>query len=328
VSRARLIVCLALGGCAPVVSTAQTTDRPRATIVVDARETKHCLRVAVGRWRGDRDWPAGATAPPELARHLAEVPADVRRTARAAGLEPLLAELLDARGDPTRAEEIETTRDQAVLRLSALEIELAAVLFEADCVGDQMEAVLVELDDRQRRQEIGIAIASVVLGATAGIVSGAVDLAGHTPTAIGIGIGGGTASAALGLGAFAKRRDRVIFDHERNLLTPIRDGEDPEHMFPTFVFHMLTHARAGQPTPREEILEGWRAILEGDLESDERVMAEAVLYGEGGTYDGNLVHVREQMFDVMESHLNAIESDLERLYAYFGGLFLERKPAG
>jgi len=324
--RALLAISLlsALVGCAQVVSTSRPTARSRTVVVVEPRETEHCLRAAVGHKRADEDWPA-EPAPAELAESLTPVPDEVRRVARAAGLEPLLAQLLstrDAEGGVPFTPAIATKRMQAIARLSSVEIELTAVLFEADCIGDQMEAVMRELERRQHRQEIGIAISSVVVGAVAGIGAGIIDLSGHTPAAIGFGIAGGATSAALGLGAFAKRRDRVVFDHERNLLAPIMTGADPDHLFPTFVFYMITHGRPGERPPREEMIASWRTLIADHVPAERRATAEAVLFGPGGTYDARLVHVREQMFDVMESHLSAIEGDLELLYTYVASLLL------
>jgi hypothetical protein len=324
---ALVVVVACMPGCAPIVSTSVPSEPPRGAVVVDPEETRHCLRVAVGSRRGDRDWPAVAVEDPVLAAHLDEVPPTVRRSARAAGLEPLLAQLLRARDEPAdddRDTALVSMRLQAMMRLSSLEIELSASLFEADCVGDQMEAVLRELDRRGRRQEIGLAVASVLVGAAAGIGAGIWDLQGGTTGPVAFGITGGAVSAGLGVVAFVPPRGRVVFAHERNLLAPIAAGEDPRHLYPSFAFEMLTTAREpGGLTPRDEIVAAWRKLVAALVREDRRAQAEAVLFGRGGTYDGDLVHLREQMFDVLESHLNAIERDLEELYAYFGSVIAQ-----
>ena len=41
-----------------------------------------------------------------------------------------------------------------------------------------------------------------------------------------------------------------------------------------------------------------------------------MLFGDGGVYDRNLVDVRERMFDVLESHINAVDLELELLYRF------------
>jgi len=280
---------------------------------MDPKETEACLRL------GDRyDLPlAGPVEDPELAAFLGEVPSEVRRVAQSAGVEPLLAELLRAAasnedGAPT------PMKLELVMRLSSLEIQIAALLFEADCVGDQMEAVLAELERRHRRREVGLTVSSILLGAAAATAGGIWELrssGGNGPAALVI--GGGVASAALGVAAFVPERGAVVFPHERNLLVPIVSGEDPEGLYPTFVFRMLTapDPRDGT-TLRDEIIDEWARILDEEVSSQQRPRAEAVLYGDGGLYDARLVDVRERMFDVLESHVNAVDRELELLYRY------------
>ena len=285
---------------------------PRGAVRVDREEMKECMRLG-GRY----DLPlAGPVEDPGLAAHLAEVPLAVRRVAQAAGLEPLLADLLAApaseRGAPLAA------KLHLVMRLSSLEIQVAALLFETTCVGDQLDSLLHELERRQRTREVMLTVSSILIGAAAAAGGGIWELRGGSgdgPAALGI--GGGVAAASLGLAAFVPARRAVIFPHERNLLAPITSGEDPRGLYPTFVFRMLTTPPAdGGAAPREEILEDWRRILDGSVPASQRALAESVLFGDGGVYDRNLIDVRERMFDVLESHINACDLELELLYRF------------
>lgn len=326
-----LAATLALPACASVLSPGLPAAPPRAAIAIDPLETADCLRITAGR-RGFEDFgPDDPIRDPTLAAHLADVPPDVRRVAHAAGLESALAALLQA--DATTPEDRSIARVsmrlQVVMRMSSHEIALAALLFEADCTGDQMEAVLLELDQRTGKQELALTIASIAIGAAAGIGAGLWDLQGaDSKGPIVVGIGGGVASAALGLAAFVPRRGRVLFPHDRNLFVPILAGEDPERLYPPFVFRLLLTPRApGEPTPRDELLADWQTMINTSTAPDERPLARTLLYGKGGVYDGDLVDVRERMYDALESQLNAIDRDLELLYRYFARLLDDRTPA-
>jgi hypothetical protein len=299
--------------CAPVFQPTLPQQPPRGALRMDSAETKGCLRL------GDRyDLPLdGPVEDPELAAYLAEVPGEVRGVAQSAGVEPLLAKLLraaktEAHGAPM------PMKLELVMRLSSLEIQIAALLFETECVGDQMEAALHELQHRQHRREVGLTVSSILLGAVAATAGGIWGL--HDSTAAGpaaLVISGGVASAGLGVWAFVPERRVVVFPHGRNLLTPIRDGEDPEGLYPTFVFRMLTQPDpSGGPTMRDQILVEWARILEEEVAPEHRAQADAVLYGNGGRYDARLVDVRERMFDALESHVNAVDRELELLYRY------------
>jgi len=316
-----LAAALAAGSCTtmrPVLP----AEAPRGAVVIDAVETRDCLRTTVGRaGLGDGALP-GAVEDAQLLVHLAQVPADVRRTAWAAGLEPLLAALLRARatGQDPRSIELLAMRLQVVMRISSLEIEVAALLFEADCTGDQMEAALLELDRQAGKQELALTIASIAVGALAGLGAGLWDVQGTESKGPAVlGIAGGVATAALGGAAFVPRRGRVVFAHGRNLFGPVVVGRDPQRLYPTFVFRMLTApAVPGEVTPRDELLGEWQRIVDDAIPAQRRALAREILHGEGGVYDGALLDVRERMYDALESQLNAFDRDLEALYRFFG----------
>lgn len=299
------------------------TLQVRGAVWMDPEETKECARLG-----SHHDAPLdGPVEDPELAAFLRDVPPEVRRVAQGAGVEPLLAEVLragasEAEGAPA------AMKLELVMRLSSLEIQLAALLFEADCVGDQMEAALRELERRQRAREVGLTVSSILVGAVAATAGGIWELSGsggNRPAALMI--GGGAASAALGLAAFVPERRAVVFPHERNLLAPIVTGEDPDGLYPTFLFRMLTTPELHDGgTQREEIIEDWARILDEEVAPEQRARAEAALYGSGGIYDERLLSVRERMFDVLESHVNAVDRELELLYRYSARLVEMRAP--
>ncbi len=288
---------------------------------IEPAEALHCLRLATGFDEGP-----DAVGPTPPATTASSIPPEILRTAQAAGLERVLEALVIEAIPGERSVE---KRLELLTRLSTLEIQVDALLFEADCVGDQMEAALAQVDERQRRQQLSLAAASIVLGAAAAIGGGVYEIRGREPIGIPvIGIVGGVAAAGLGVGAFAPARVPVTFRHPRNLLRPILAGEDPDGLYPRFVFRMLTEPRAdGGPSPRDAVLGDWRRLLD-EVQEPNRAIAERILYGDGGMYDARLVGIREQMFDVLESHLHSIERELELLYRYAGRLIAEPATQG
>jgi len=278
---------------------------------VDTSELGECVRK-----RDPIDVEVDDTLDPDLAAVFVEVPEEVRRIAEAAQIRRPIAELVRARSQQTAAAPL-ALQLQLVTRLSVLEIEASALLFEAQCVGNQMESTLRELDALQRRHEVALAVASIVVGAAAATAGSVWDLRveGSNAPAI-VGVSGGAASATLGLAAFLPARRPVVFPHPRNLLTPILHGEDPDRIYPRFIFRLVaTPEIDGSASPRDEILEDWEQLL-SELPPGKRATAEAVLFGRGGLYDAELIDIRERMFDVLESHLNALDHDLELLYRY------------
>lgn len=335
-TQAMFVLCSTLlaSGCATLINASMPARTPRSAVVVDPVETADCLRTSARREGFGYAPLDGPVEDPALLAHLAEVPMDVRRTARAAGLEPTLAHLLRARAAATDDASISAVamRLQVVMRLSSLEIQLASLLFEADCTGDQMEAVLTELDQRAGRRELAYTIASIAAGAIIGVSAGVWDLSGaesRGPAALAI--AGGVASAGFGIVALVPKRGQVVFPHQHNLFIPIVRGEDPDRLYPPFIFRLLTTPRtAGGRTPRDQLLVDWKNIIHDTIPPTDWPVAESLLYGPGGVYDGALVDVRERMFDALESQLNAFDQDLEVLYRFFGRLLdlpgIDSKP--
>jgi hypothetical protein len=102
--------------------------------------------------------------------------------------------------------------------------------------------------------------------------------------------------------------------HSRNRLTPIERGADPEHLYPSFVFRMLTSAAVpAGATPRDALLAAWQGQLDRGVASPRQESARQLLLGDGGEYDDQLLAVRAEMFESLESAVQGIARDLELL---------------
>lgn len=297
-------------GCAPVARASLPSTPPRGAVRVDVEEMKECLQLQ-RRADAPRSDPVAGL---QQSARLADLPPEVLRVARAAEVEALLSTLLDAQAGDLAV----PAKLHLVMRLSSLEIDVASLLFHTQCIGNQMDSVLRELDRRQRSREVALTVSSILMGAAAATAGGVWELrggGGDGPAALGI--AGGVTAASLGLVAFVPERRAVVFPHDRNLLAPIARGDDPQGLYPSFVFRMLmAPPSGGGPSSRDEILEDWRRILSDAVPVAQRDLAESLLFGDGGLYDRRLLDVRERMFDVLESHVNAVDRDLELLYRF------------
>lgn len=307
-----IATALAASGCAGVSASmpAGRGNAPGGTSTL-----RHCQRGVTGPESPYRQPLEGPLRDPGLLAWLDEVPREVRRTMLAAGVERQVAELLRLTAAQNGELSLELLRlRQALLQqVSGIETQLNAAVFEADCTGDEYEHLLARLDDRARDSELRWTLASIVLGAVSGIAAGAWELsdsASRGPAVVGI--AGGAASAGLGAFAlFPSRRDLLV-EHPRNLLAPLRDGYDAKHLYPSFVWRMLTLERTdGEPSPRARILSRWEEMTVGLSSADKDI-----LFGEGGVYPHGLLDIRERLFDVLESELEAIFADLEILKRY------------
>jgi hypothetical protein len=287
---------------------------------------QECVRPFVGRDSPYSEVLGGADDDDPV---LSSVPPEAGRTMRAAGLSAMVARALaGARAPAPPSVDMLVTRQDLGMRLISLETQLAAVIFEAECTGELIEAMTFELEDRADMRELRLALGSLIVGALSATAAGVWDLTrgGSNGPAV-LGLSGGVASAALGAAAFVKPAQHMRFGHARNLLSAVRTGSDESELFPRFVFRLLTlPAPDGGPSPRDRLLTRWREMIEQAVEPEERAPSEALLYGAGGTYDQDLLSLRERLYDTLESELNAQARDLELLDRFLVRA-LERTPS-
>lgn len=318
-----LAALLALSGCTVAFGAGAPARLPRNAVVVDDARTDRCNRAHPGE---EFRMPLAQAEPdPGLAAELEVVPDEVRRTALAAGLEPVLARMLRDRRLGAAHDAAFVARRQAVaMQLASLSSQLEASVFAADCLGDDSESLLSDLEQRSSGREIRLTVASIVVGAAAAVGIGIWELQddeSHART--GVAIGSGVVAGALGIAAFVDRPTPIVVEHSRNLLAPIARGEDPDHVLPTFVLRMLTLPAVDGSNPREELLRHFDAILDEAVAADERGRAEDLIYGAGGVYSPEVLFARERMLDEVETAIAAISRDVELLQRWLGRAFDE-----
>ena len=303
------------GACATTSTTApggaELDARP-----IDERDF-HCARAIVDGSSPYQMTLAGPERDPALAAYLDPLPYNARRAAQAAGLEPLLARILRARAASSEATSVEllAMENELTLRVVAFHSQLLAAAFEAGCTADMIQKVLPDFTHKEQSRQLTITVASLVVGAVGSIVAGAWaidDMSSRGPALIGVGAGVGT--AVLGIAALTHQERSIQFAHSRNRLVPLVTGVDPDHLYPPFVFEMLTLPDASDgKSPRDELLEAWQRDLERSVPTSEQAAARDHLLGDGGSYDETLLTLRADMFEGLESKIQGLARDLELL---------------
>lgn len=253
---------------------------------------------------------------PVLAAQLDVFPPRARRAVLAAGLEPLLSRILQERAASTVPSfELIEREHELELRLNALTAQVSAVEFEARCTSDMLQRIAEGLGQREQSRQLAIAATSLVAVAALGTAAGVwalLDDNSHGPIVVGI-VGSGAATA-LGIMALTRDQPPIRFVHQPNRLTPIEQGTDPDHLYPTFVFRMLTFPEPYQPqSPRDVLLASWQRELEQTLSASETASASVLLRGRGGWYDETLLGLRARRFQQLELSVQGIARDLELL---------------
>ncbi len=284
-----------------------------------------CARSASGAESPYRRSLPGPETDPALLVHLARLPPEVRRTAVAAGIEPLLARLLRAQAQADGVPSLESLalRQSLDERLAALPPQMLATEFECECQIALLAEVVAAHDEAESERQLALTIASLVAGAGFSLAAGAWDLANeHEPSPsvpdgpLVTALVGAVVTSALGAAVLVPSPRELFLEHAHNLLTPILTGEDPERLYPTFVFRMLTTPEAdGGPSPRERLLERWRAEIAGARGEPERALVEALLASDGGVYDAGAARLRRALLEELEASLDGLARHVDRLGA-------------
>ncbi|MFT3926869.1 MAG: hypothetical protein QM778_30265 [Myxococcales bacterium] len=313
-STQRLSWILGLGFCASLTSSCAGLNAAKRKADEERWQGRgaECVRAFLGKESPYQ--PPSENGPPDPI--LSAVPPEARRTAKAAGIEGLVADALRLAqaGDAARLERLEVRQDLN-MRVVSLETQLSAMIFEAECTGEMIETISLELTQREENREVRLALVSLVLGAASATAAGAWDLVNGNSNGPAItGLTGGIAAAGIGVAAFVPRPQLTSYRHDHNLLSPIVRGVDDDQLYPAFVFRLLTLDGAdGRPSPRQLLVKEWQHLIESTLPAADRQAAEAMLFGSGGLYDQTTIDLRERMYDALETRLNALARDLELL---------------
>jgi hypothetical protein len=304
------LVCLSFVGCV------RADRRPR--FHANYEHQAHCARPIMPNGSPYRLPLAEPLRDPSaLALLDAELPNEARRAARAADLEPLIVSLLRRqRSGDTSSSEYLSEREELTLRIIAFDAQMVSLAFEVACTRRRIDDLLATLDAQERRRQRGLAAGSLVVGASTGTISGGWGLAGSNAVfapAL-VAVAGGLITTALGAAALLVPERSVLLEHHHNLLRPVLEGDDPEHLFPSFIFRMISARYPGDVmTPRELLLAHVDSLVTEVVPRRERDHTWRVLGSDGGMYSRRQLEARAGCFHLLEQAVGGVARQLELL---------------
>jgi hypothetical protein len=272
-----------------------------------------CARAVMGRDSPYR-MPLADPVSDEKGLKLLEVlPPEARRTARAAGLEPVIASLLQRKAEQPPGNDLLQRQHELALRMTAFDAQVSSLAFEVGCTRDRVRDLILALDADEGNRQLKLAASSLIIGATTSTAAGAWDLLGpESEIPAWVAIGGGVVTAAIGAAALLVPERVVVLEHRQNLLRPILEGKDPDHLYPSFVFRMLTARYQGdEHTPRDALLQDFDVILESKVPGVKHARALEILGGTGSYYPREMLEAREAFLHAVELAVAGVARDLE-----------------
>jgi hypothetical protein len=231
---------------------------------------------------------------------------------------PVLNHLARLENQRAPAVEIERARRKLTTRLQLANMEVSSLVAEIECEVQRADEVQDRLKQVQTSRTTTQTILGIIAGGLANILSGGIGMATRAGDAADIAsVAGGTLEVLFGTSAnFTKVRQE--FTHPHNHLHAFWNGEGKEKdFFSPGVWRFLTEPDIRDlegHSLRDVLIQTWNE--EGRLGtpgSQQEKQRKDLLFGEGGLYDSEDLHVREAMLHQLESSIQLMHQDLETL---------------
>jgi hypothetical protein len=231
---------------------------------------------------------------------------------------PLLNRLARLETEQAPLADIERARRKLTTHLQLANLEVSSIVAEIECEVQRADEVQDRLKHVQTTRTTTQTILGVIFGGLANILSGGIGMATRAGDTANIAsVAGGTLEVLFGTSAnFTKVRQE--FNHPHNHLQAFWDGEGKQReFFPPGVWRFLTEPDIRDVeghSLRDVLVETWNEQGRlGDPGSQEEQRRKALLFGDGGLYDSDDLHVREAMLQQLESSIQLMHQDLETL---------------
>ena len=293
-----------------------TLPPPTSTFSFDRRclsvaPEAHSLPVSQDERRQDMNGAVEREAAVKLYSPIAVHIADVT------GLLPLLNRMAGLELQQAASSDIERIRRKLVTRLQLASLEVSSLVAEIECEVQRADQVQDHLEDIQRARITSQTILALIFGGFANIASGGIALATRAGDAGNIAsVTGGALEVLFGSSAnFTKVRQE--FSHPRNHLAVVWEGSPQSELISHRAWRFLTEPSVRDLegySLRDVMLKTWQEEeklgVSGSVREKER---KALLFGSGGVYDSDQLHVREAMLRQLESSIQLMDQELETL---------------
>ena len=230
---------------------------------------------------------------------------------------PLLNRMARLEVDHARPADIERVRRKLVTRLQLATLEVSGLVAEIECEVQRADQVQDRLKDIQTTRTTSQTILGIVFGGLANILSGGIGMATGAGDAGNIvSVTGGALEVLFGTSAnFTKVRQE--FSHPHNHLAAVWDGSPQSEFFSQRAWRFLTEPSIRDikgHSLRDVMLQTWQEEGKlGEAGSIREKKREELLFGSGGVYDSEQLHVREAMLQQLESSIQLMHQELETL---------------
>ncbi|MCH7401527.1 hypothetical protein ACFOUP_13855 [Belliella kenyensis] len=193
-----------------------------------------------------------------------------------------------------------------ITRVMRMDLEINALMSAIDCEEEKAEQLATFLDRSLRKRERNLTVAAIVIGATVGVSQG-VSVAANDEVGDWLdyfGIAGGLAEVILGV-SILRMDKKVSIDHPKNVLRDVYEGDSRPSYFPPSVWYYFNSERNNEENVslKNQLIKRWEAY-------NLNYSGMSVMLDDGGEYASDLLKIRSEMLDQVESQIALINKDL------------------
>lgn len=252
-----------------------------------------------------------ATKGGEAKKYYSLIAVDIADVMQVLPLLNRLAVLEHAHEDPN---EVERVRQRLLNMVQLATLEVSSLVAELECEVHRADDVQDRLKDIQLSRSLSQTILAIIIGGFIDAVTGGFGIA--TGAINVISVLGGTLEILFGASAnFTKVRQE--FRHPHNHLERIWVGDESREYYPPRVWRFLTRPNSRDQegrSLRDVLIAAWQEEGRlGEPNSRNEQERKSLLFGSGGIYDADVLHIREAMLQQLESTIQLMHQDLETL---------------
>ncbi|MCH7410933.1 hypothetical protein MM239_16105 [Belliella sp. DSM 111904] len=191
-------------------------------------------------------------------------------------------------------------------RVMRMDLEINALMSAIDCEEEKAEQLATFLDRSLRKRERNLTVAAIVIGATVGVSQG-VSVAANDEVGDWLdyfGILGGLTEVILGI-TILRMENNVDIEHPKNVLRDVYEGDSRPSYFPPSVWYYFNSERNNEENVslKNQLIKRWEAY-------NLNYSGMSVMLDDGGIYTSDLLKIRSEMLDQVESQIALINKDL------------------
>lgn len=201
-------------------------------------------------------------------------------------------------------------------RISFAALEISAISSELVCEKERAELIANYLKGKEEDAGTKLTVGAIVVGGAGAIAAGvllAKNYEGNSAELIGIGTG--IVEASLGVMILMNKR-KLEYNHPRNALREIWNGDEVSNIFPASVWYYLNYKnpQKDEESLRQQLINRWLGFGDfAEVKENNKAEVYRLFFGNGGKYGSEELANRANMYDQIEAQINLMRQDLKQL---------------